>query len=231
METSGTTGSARSKRRDWAEIAVAYALILAVEWTPRPWQRVLWLVAALGIVYIVWRSFEGWAATGFRAANLGRSIWIAGAALAVAAVAIIVAAKMGTLFLPDGPFVFISTYIAYAIWSFVQQFLLQGVFLLRFLRVMPGEHSAAIMTAVLFCLAHAPNPVLMPLTLAWGIAACLLFLRYRNLYPLMLAHAILGITVAMTIPGPTAYNMRVGLGCLRYRQHMHAQHLRQLPEP
>jgi hypothetical protein len=227
----GTTGSARSKLRDWTEIGVAYALIMAVEWTPRPLQRVLWVAAVVGIAVIVWRSFGGWAAMGFRAANLGRSMWIAGAVLVVAGAASVVAARMHTLLLPDGPFAFLGTYIAYAIWSFVQQFLLQSFFLLRFLRVMSGERGAAMIAAVLFSTAHAPTPFLMTLTLVWGIAACMLFVRYRNIYPLMLAHAILGITVAMTVPGTVDHNMRVGLGYLRYSPHMHAQHMHRLMQP
>jgi hypothetical protein len=42
----------------------------------------------------------------------------------------------------------------------------------------------------------------------------------------MLAHAILGITVAITIPGPADHNMRVGLGYLRYNPHrqVHSVH-------
>ena len=80
---------------------------------------------------------------------------------------------------------------------------------------------AALTAATLFAAAHVPNPVLMPVDVALGPAACLLFLRYRNIYPLMMAHAILGITVAMTIPGPVDHNMRVGLGYLTYRPHMH----------
>jgi hypothetical protein len=56
------------------------------------------------------------------------------------------------------------------------------------------------------------------------LASCLLFLRYRNLYPLALAHTILGITVAITVPGPVVHNMRVGLGYLTYaRTHKTAQ--------
>ncbi len=86
--------------------------------------------------------------------------------------------------------------------------------------------------AVLFCDgARCPIPFLMPLTLVWGFAACLLFLRYRNIYPLMIAHAILGITVAMTIPGPVDHNMRVGLGYLTYYPHMHAQRMHRLTQP
>jgi hypothetical protein len=211
----------RSKRRVWAEIFIAYGLILAVEWTPRPAQRVLWIIAALGIVLIVWRSFDSWKTMGFRSANFWRSLWIAGVALALAGVAIAIAAKMHTQRLPDGPLAFILTYFAYAIWAGMQQFLLQSVFLLRFLRVIPRRALAALTASLLFATAHVPNPLLVGLTVIWGSAACFLFLRYRNIYPLMIAHAILGITVAMIVPGPAIHNMRVGLGYLTYRPHQH----------
>jgi hypothetical protein len=139
---------------------------------------------------------------------------------------------MHTLRLPTGgPVAFITTYIAYAIWTGVQQFLLQGLFLLRFLRVIRSATAAALAAAALFAAAHLPNPILTPVTLVWGIVACLLFLRYRNIYPLMIAHAILGITVAITVPGPVDHNMRVGLSYLTYSPHLHAHHFRGLPQP
>jgi membrane protease YdiL (CAAX protease family) len=81
--------------------------------------------------------------------------------------------------------------------------------------------SAALLAAVLFALAHLPNPILTPITLFWGFAACLLFLHYRNLYPLAMAHAIVGIAIAITVPGPVVHNMRVGLGYLTYHRHPH----------
>jgi membrane protease YdiL (CAAX protease family) len=227
----GQPVSGRSKRRDAIEIAVAYGLIMAVEWTPRPLQRVLWLVAVVGLALIVWRSFDGWQAMGFRAANFGRSLWIAGAALVLAAAAIAVATRMHTLLVPDGLLAFVATYCAYAIWTGVQQFLLQGVFLLRFLRLIPRPTVAALTASVLFATAHLPNPVLTPITFIWGFAACLLFLRYRNIYPLMIAHAILGITVGMTVPGPVDHNMRVGLGYLTYDPHRHVHRTYHLPQP
>jgi hypothetical protein len=216
----------RSGRRAAIEIAVGYGLTLAVVWTPRPAQRFLWVVAVVGVSIIVWRSFAGWKAMGFTATNFVRSLWIAGAALLLASGAIGVAAHMHTLHLPPGGVLtFIGTYIAYAIWACVQQFLLQGFFLLRVLRVIPKAPVAALGAAALFAGAHLPNPVLTPITLIWGFAACLLFLRYRNIYPLMMAHAILGITVAITVPGPVDHNMRVGLGYLMYnpyaRPHPH----------
>jgi len=221
----------QSKQRDAIEIALAYALIMMVEWTPRPLQRVLWLLAAISLALIVWRSFEGWRAMGFRATNFLRSLWIVAAALVLAAIAIAVAARMHTLHVPGGVLAFFVTYCAYAVWSGVQQFLLQGVFLLRFLRLIPRPVAAALAAAALFASAHLPNPVLTPSTFIWGFAACLLFLRYRNIYPLMIAHAILGITVAITIPGSVDHNMRVGLGYLRYDPHRHVYRTYPLTQP
>jgi hypothetical protein len=212
----------RGVGREWLEIGAAYALIMAVIWTPRPLQRWLWMVAAVGVAIILWRSFAGWRAMGFTTRNFARSLWVAGAALATAAIAIAVAARMGTLHLPPGGVTgFVETYVAYAIWTGVQQFLLQGLFLLRLLRVTPKPAMAALGAAALFAAAHLPNPILTPATLVWGTIACLLFLRYRNIYPLMMAHAILGITVAITVPGPVVRNMRVGLGYLTYNAHRH----------
>ena len=134
----------RSKRRDWIEIGIAYALIEAVEWTPRPWQRGLWLIAALGIAFILCRSVDGWAAMGFRTANLWRSAWIIAAAAALSAAAMLISARAHALLMVDGFWVFPETYGAYAIWSAVQQILLQGFFLLRLLRVVPKPWQAAL---------------------------------------------------------------------------------------
>jgi len=221
----------RGKARDLVEIAVAYALILLVIWTPRPWQRYLWPIAVAAVVVILCISFDGLEAMGLRTANFRRSLWIAGAALLMAGAAVLVSLKLHTLRLPDGVLAFIGTYCAYAVWSGVQQFLLQGVFLLRFLRLIPEPRRAALAAAALFAAAHLPSPILTPITLIWGFAACLLFLHYRNLYPLALAHAILGVTVAVTIPGPVDHNMRVGLGYLTYSQHRHAHRPYPLTHP
>jgi hypothetical protein len=221
-----STAPSHGKSRDLAEILIAYALIMMVIWTPRAAQRVLWWVAAAGVLAIICLSFDGWAAAGMRRANFLRSFWIVGAAIAVSAAAMLVAARLGTLHLPPTVLAFIGTYIAYAIWSAVQQFLLQAVFLARCLRLIPKTRLAALAAAALFSAAHLPSPILTPITLVWGAASCLLFLRYRNLYPLALAHAILGITIATTVPGPVDHNMRVGLGYLTYdANHPHHRHL------
>jgi hypothetical protein len=220
--SSGGENAAHSKRRDLIELAIAYGLILLVIWTPRPWQRHLWWIAAAAIAIIACASFDGLKAMGLTTTNFFRSLWVLGAALLVAALAIFAAIELHTQHLPEGgPLAFIKIYWEYALWACVQQFLLLGFFLPRFLRLMPGTNSAAILAACLFALAHLPNPILTPITLIWGLVACLLFLHYHNLYPLAMAHAIVGISIAISVPAPVDHNMRVGLGYLTYRQHTH----------
>jgi hypothetical protein len=216
--------SARSPSRAAVEIAIAFGLILAVIWTPRPAQRYLWMIAAAAVTVLTCISFDGAKAMGMRGTNFLRSLWIAGAALALAGIAVALAATLGTLRMPHGVLAFFATYCAYAVWSGIQQFLLQCFFLLRFLRLIPNKPLAALAASALFAAAHLPNPILAPVTLLWGFVACLHFLRYRNLYPLAIAHAILGITLAMAIPGPVDHNMRVGLGYLTYNRHYPQMH-------
>ena len=55
-----------------------------------------------------------------------------------------------------------------------------------------------------------------------GLAAWLLFLHYQNLYPLAIAHAILGITIAITLPSAVLATC-VGLGYLTFPKH-HLHH-------
>jgi hypothetical protein len=212
--------SAPARRRALLELAIAYGLILLVIWTPRPVQKHLWWVAAAAVVIIAGLAFNGTQALGLRRENFLRSLWIAGAALLLAAFAVVVAMAFHTLHLPNGGALgFVETYCAYALWACVQQLLLQGFFLPRIMTMLNGKVKASIAAAGLFALAHLPSPILTPVTLVWGTAACLLFLRYRNLYPLAMAHAIFGIAIAITVPGPVDHNMRVGLGYLTYGHH------------
>ncbi|MGA3160017.1 MAG: CPBP family intramembrane glutamic endopeptidase [Terracidiphilus sp.] len=205
-----------ARSRDLIELAVAYSLILLVIWSPRTWQRILWWVAAAAVLAIATFSFEGLQAMGLRRENFLRSLWIVGAASLLSAVAVVLAVRLNTLHIPPTPLLFIRTYAGYILWTFVQQLLMQCFFLARLLRLLPNPKLAVAVTALIFAAAHLPNPILAPLTLLWGLAACLLFLRYRNLYTLAIAHAILGVTLTITVPAAVHHNMRVGLGYLTY---------------
>jgi hypothetical protein len=218
----GITVPTQARGRSLLELSIGYGLILATIWTPRPIQQWLYLVSVAWILVTTWISFPGWAAMGFRRGGFIASVWVVFAALVAAIAAFMLANHLGTLRHPLGPRGWILTFGGYTVWSFVQQFLLQGYFLFRFMRLLPRREWAALAAAGIFAAAHLPNPILTTVTLIWGVCACFVFLRCRNVYPLAAAHAILGITVAVTIPGPVVHNMRVGLGYLTYHPK-HAQ--------
>jgi hypothetical protein len=146
-------------------------------------------------------------------------------------VAVILAARFHTLHAPTTPYLFLRRYGAYIIWAGIQQLILQCFFLSRALRLLPDPTSAAAVSAGLFAIAHLPNPLLTVITLICGLASCLFFVRYRNLWPLAFAHAILGICIAITIPGPMHHNMRVGISYLTYVDRTALTRPIELPKP
>ncbi len=211
-----------TRTRAILELILAYVLILLVIWTPNPWQRIFYIAAVIALAAILALAFENRDKLGLRRTNLLRSLWIAILALILAATIILIAAHIHTLRAPHSASSFIARYWGYALWAFVQQILLQDVFLRRLLVLIPSKpRLAALAAATLFALAHLPNPILTPITFVWGFISCLLFLHYRNIIPLAIAHAALGITLAITIPPPLIHNMRVGLGFLHYGKWHH----------
>lgn len=209
-----------SRRRALLELAAAYALILLVIWTPNPFQRIFYIAAVIVLAAILALSFESCDKLGIRRTNLARSLWIAIAAMLLCAFVVIIAVHLHSLHAaPPTVSGFIARYWGYALWAFVQQLLLLDVFLRRLLILTPSPRVAMFATAAIFALAHLPNPVLTPLSFVWGLICCAIFLHYRNIIPLAIAHAILGITLAITVPSPIIRNMRVGLGFLHYRVH------------
>ncbi len=218
LSTVGTAGctQSRNRRRDLFELAGIYALILLVIWTPRPWQAVLWVVAAATVLYIAYLSFEGFRPMGLCRENLVQSLWAVGLAIVIAMVAVTFAGRLHTLHMPDPPLGFFRRCGPYVIWAASQPLVLQWFFLSRSIRLLPDATSASALAAGLFAVAHLPNPVLTLVTLVCGLASCLFFIRYRNLVPLAIAHAILGICIGVTVPNSIDHNMRVGIGYLTW---------------
>lgn len=219
-ETDLTTAPAAnlSRARDLLEVVAAYGLILAVIWTSNPLQRVLYWTAFAIILVITLMRREDLKTMGLGVSGFVPSLWIAGAAFIFAALGIWLAFRhtLHALFGQAPP---LSHIWGYFVWALMQQFLLQSYFLARFLRLTSRRWQAIALTTLLFGLAHIPNPILTVATLVWGTISCLLFMRYRNLYTLGVAHGVLGICFAITIPDHVHHHMRVGLGYLHYRQH------------
>jgi hypothetical protein len=219
----GDRDSARI-RRDSIEFWIAFLLIALATWTPPLLQAVFALAAIVWVTFTTIRSFNGARSTatrllGLRLVGFRRSAWVLAAATGLAAAAIAIAAHLGTLHVPPTPALILLRYSGYAVWSFMQEFLLLNYVLPRLMRLMPTKHLASLAAGSLFAFVHLPNPVLTPLTALWGYLSCLIFLHYRNLYVPAFTHALLGITIALTVPGPIDHNMRVGLGYLTYGEH------------
>jgi hypothetical protein len=204
-----------SRARDLAELILGYGAVVGVIWTPEHLQRFLApmvLVLTLSVVLARGKDRDelglGWR-------GLIPSLWILPAAIALAAVSVFVAAKIGTLHpLYKADFAHISGYV---VWTIYQQFLLQNYFMDRLLRLLSNETAAVTLAGTLFAAAHLPNLVLTAATLVWGIVSCALFRRYRNLWMLGLAQGLLGLCFAICVPDALHHHLRVGLGYLRYQ--------------
>jgi membrane protease YdiL (CAAX protease family) len=103
----------------------------------------------------------------------------------------------------------------YFVWAMIQQFILQSFFFTRCEELF-GSSAAVWVTATLFAAAHLPSPILTTFTLVGGLFFCEMFRRYGSIYPIGIVHAVLGLTVALTIPDSILHHMRVGIGYLRY---------------
>lgn len=203
-------------KRDIIELSVGYALILIAVWTPLHVQRIVFWLAFSWILSTVLLARDDRGTLGLGVSGLNRSLWVIAAALAFAGLDLLLSFWYSALHPLYGPMPIGRHMWGYMIWAFLQQFVLQDFFLLRLIRVLPSRTLAVVVAAVLFATAHIPNPLLFVLTLMWGTAACAIFLKYRNLYVLGLAHGILGLCIAVSVPNAIHHHMRVGLGYLRY---------------
>ena len=207
------------RSRDSLELAICYGLILSVIWIPNPAQRFLFWIALAWILTTTLIERADANTLGLRPSGLRCSLWITAGALFMAGLLVVIARELHTLHTLDGSGSLASHVLAYLLWAFEQQFILQDYFLLRLLRILPNQSTALIAAAVLFSTAHLPGLLLTAASLSWGIVSSSLFLRYRNLYALGLAHGILGLCVAISVPDAVTHHMMVGLGYLRYHPH------------
>jgi hypothetical protein len=203
-----------SRARDLTELILGYGLIVGIIWMPEHLQRFLSPIALLFTLSVVLARRQSREDLGLGWRGLIPSLWILPAAVALAGLSILAAAKVGTLhplYKPD-----VAHISGYVLWTIYQQFLLQDYFMDRILRMVSNEAAAVMLAGTLFAAAHLPNLVLTAATLVWGIVSCALFLRYRNLWALGLAQGLLGLCFAICVPDALHHHLRVGLGYLRY---------------
>jgi hypothetical protein len=203
-----------SRTRDLIELIVGYGVIIGIIWSPEYLQRILSPMALVLTLLLVLARRPSRDELGFGWRGFIASAWILPAAIALAAIGIFTAARIGTLHaLYKADFAHVSGYV---LWTIYQQFLLQDFVMDRLLGVVHSENAAVMIAGVLFAAAHMPNLPLTEATLVWGIVSCVLFRRYRNLWALGLAQGLLGLCFAICVPDALHHHLRVGLGYLRY---------------
>ena len=106
-------------------------------------------------------------------------------------------------------------YVAFCV---LQQVALNSLLHNRMLSLVQNEWVAAGLTGTIFAACHWPNPVLVPLTLVGGAAMACMFGRVRNIIPLAIGQALLGVLVGWAFPMAWHHHMRVGPGYFDWRR-------------
>ena len=205
----------RSALGIWLQIAFAYGLLEAALWTPPGRLDLAWMILTAAFILVM--AFRG----PYSAREMGvtfptgkATIWIVGAGLILAATLWSCAALMGANAAPTHAMP-LRTAWQYAIWAFLQQFMLQSFFFVR-LESLLGSRRAVLATTILFAAAHIPNPILTIGSALAGFFFCEMFRRYRNIFPLGLVHVILGLAMAASVSDALLHHMRVGIGFVQF---------------
>jgi membrane protease YdiL (CAAX protease family) len=210
---SSTTASRRIGRA-YLELFLGWTMLEAALWSLGNAQLLLGVGALAIMVGFNYESGVTSFEQGFSLRAVRRALWIIPATLALAGAMLTAGALAGTLHPLYGLRAPLRHALGYATWAFVQEWMALGFVLVRFERMVTGRY-AVLGCAVIFGLAHAPNLVLMATTFVMASAFALLFRRYRSLYPLAVAHALLGMSLALSAPPPALHFMRVGAGYFR----------------
>jgi membrane protease YdiL (CAAX protease family) len=202
-------------------LIVVYGLIECALWSRPLALRNWWALAAVvAIVLFIVLDVALSGRPALRRLGLGLPTTL-GAALilvvsALAAIFLVAMARWAGGDVPvNGIWPGISQWWAYGLWALLQEFILQSFFFTRCEDLFGGA-AAVWAAATLFAAAHLPNPLLTTLTFVAALFFCEMFRRYRSIYPIAVAHALLGLTVAFTMPDSLLHHMRVGIGYLRY---------------
>ena len=195
-----------------AEVVAVYAAILLDIWWIRYHWPHFWIPLLAFVVYThiargaTLRSL-GWTGAGFLAGLRAAWPYI----VAVAGVLVLGGKLAGTL-RPIPPRNALIDIFLYCWWGLFQQYILNAYFLdrIRQARDFEEPHRAALLAAILFSFVHTPNYILMIAALIGGYAAARVYLRYRNLFLLGLAHGLFGFLLFWTLPDSLTHHLYIG---------------------
>jgi membrane protease YdiL (CAAX protease family) len=200
----------------WAQVIIAFLAVECGVWAARLSVRNRWAIAA-GVIVVTFALVDRPTVRrlGLGLPNaMGTSLML-GVGLTSAVLLMLLTRWVGGGPVPSNP-LFPNMHMAwqYMVWALVQEFMLQSFFFTRCEELF-GSATAVWVTATFFAVIHVPNMVLTTFTLIAGLFFCEMFRRYRSIYLLGLVHAVLGLTLSVTIPPILLYHLRVGIGFLR----------------
>ncbi len=101
---------------------------------------------------------------------------------------------------------------AYMIWGLFQQYLLNAFIANRLAEsaANPKGPLVPLIAATLFSLVHLPNWFLMPVTFVGGYASVRVYQRYRSLYALGIAHALIAFSLFLAVPDSISGHFLIG---------------------
>jgi len=180
-----------------------WQLQFAARWT---WVIfVVWLVASF-LLHRDTAKTLGWRGDNLRPAALQALRVFAPPAAGLATVGLLLGASRR---LPSNLLSVMATYSAFCL---LQQVALNSLVHNRMLSLVRNQWVAAGLTGVIFAACHWPNPLLVPLTFAGGALMAWMFGRVRNIIPLAIGQALLGLLVAWAFPVALHHHMRIGPG-------------------
>ncbi len=198
------------------ELLIGYGLIMASVWTIGPIQRVWFRIAAVWFLLSAVLAMFRKDLPSPKLPSLRLITGIFGLTLFVVVLTVAPAAALGTLhglFGTKDPLMHASMYV---LWAFVQQYIQQAFFFARLEQITRNGLLAGFSAAALFGLAHIPNPILAPVTFLGGWILSEIYRRWRSIIPLGIAHGLIGIAIAISVPDALHHHMRVGMGYLYY---------------
>jgi hypothetical protein len=211
------------ERRDWkalGEALTVFALIMLYIWRERlyhPWTAWAVLGAVIATHFLHgenprrlgfgWREVRG----AFRAVLP----WLAAVALVLTGAGLLAGTVRKTTVAQAALGI-----LGYSVWGLLQQYLLNAYFVNRLAQFRGRTRGEFVPLAAgaLFAFAHLPNWFLMLVTFAGGYTCARLYLRFRSLYVLALAHGTVAYFLLMVVPEPVSAHFLVGP---RYLLHMY----------
>ena len=205
----------------WAQVVIAFLFLEFALWEPRLETRNRWVgMATITILVLVLIDRASMERLGLRLPKTFGASVVPGISFATVVFATVIfllaMVRWAGGEVPANP-TWPSLHLTwqYVVWALIQEFILQSFFFTRCEELFGGK-AAVWVAATLFATAHPPSPILTTFTLFGGLFFCEMFRRYRSIYPIGIVHAVLGLTIAVTVPDSLLHHMRVGIGYLRY---------------